>query len=190
MASSPEDIEPLLSFLDEQKLLTSLSENAPATLPAPVAESLAQVSANRQAWGLCGAALAAAHAPAKALSEVLKLATTKSARREAIELALKKATPAELVELAVSKDLEEVTALAANAVLSRPSLIGDFDWVSPVWFDILQRVADKRRTAAAEVPNRVKGLQSIIEAGEKAKRVWASLVSTGLADLSKVAEPG
>jgi len=186
MTSSPQDIEPVLSFLDEQKLLTVLSDNAPATLPAPVAESLAQVSANRQAWGLCGAALAAAHAPSKALSEVLKLATTKSARREAIELALKKATPAELVELAVSKDLEEVTALAANAVVSRPNLIGDFDWASPVWFDILQRVADKRRTAAAEVPNRIKGLQSIIETGEKSKRVWAPLVSTGLADLSKV----
>ncbi len=186
MESSPQDIEPVLSFLGEQKLLTALSENAPATLRAPVAESLAQVSASRQAWGLCGAALAAAHAPAKALSEVLKLATTKTARHEAIKLALKKATPAELVELAVSKDLEELTALAANAVVSRPSLIGDFDWASPVWFDILQRVADKRRTAAAEVPNRVKGLQSIIAAGEKSKRVWAPLVSTGLADLSKV----
>lgn len=186
MESSPQDIEPVLSFLGEQKLLTALSENAPATLRAPVAESLAQVSASRQAWGLCGAALAAAHAPAKALSEVLKLATTKTARHEAIKLALKKATPAELVELAVSKDLEELTALAANAVVSRPSLIGDFDWASPVWFDILQRVADKRRIAAAEVPNRVKGLQSIIAAGEKSKRVWAPLVSTGLADLSKV----
>ncbi|MBT9596618.1 MAG: hypothetical protein IV094_11590 [Vitreoscilla sp.] len=186
MASSPQDIEPLLSFLDEQKLLTSLSENAPATLPAPVAESLAQVSAIRQAWGLCGAALAAAHAPAKALSEVLKLATTKSAQRAAIEFALKKATPAELVELAVSRDLEEVTALAANAVVSRPSLIGDFDWSSPVWFDILQLVADKRRGTVADVPNRMKGLQGVIAAGEKSKRVWAPLVSTGLADLSKV----
>jgi hypothetical protein len=186
MTSSPQDIEPVLSFLDEQKLLIALSENAPAALPAPVAESLAQVSASRQAWELCGAALAAAHAPAKALSEALKLATAKSARRVAIELALKNATPAELVKLAVSKDLEEVTALAANAVVSRPSLIGDFDWASPVWFDILQRVAGKRRTAAAEVPDRVKGLQSIIEAGEKSKRVWAPLVSTGLADLSKV----
>lgn len=186
MASSPQDIEPILRYLDEQKLLTALSENAPATLPVPVAELIAQVSANRQAWSLCGAAIAVAHAPSKALSEVLKLATTNSARREAIEHALKKATPAELVELAVSKDLEEVTVLAVGAVVSRPNLIGDFDWTSPVWFDILQRVADKRRTAAAEVPNRVKGLQRIIEAGERSKRVWGPLVSTGLADLSKV----
>ncbi|WP_374341623.1 effector-associated domain EAD1-containing protein [Methyloversatilis sp.] len=186
MANSPQDIEPVLSFLDEQKLLTALSENAPATLAAPVAQTVAQASASRQAWGLCGAALAAAHAPTKALSEVLNLATTKGARRAAIEPALKNATPAELVALAVSQDLEEVTALAANAVVSRPSLIGEFDWTSPVWFDILQRVADKRRSAAAEVPSRIKGLQSIIAAGEKSKRVWAPLVSTGLADLSKV----
>lgn len=186
MANSPQDIEPVLSFLDEQKLLTALSENAPPTLAAPVAQTVAQISASRQAWELCGAALAAAHAPAKALSEVLKLATTKGARRAAIEPSLKNATPAELVALAVSKDLEEVTALAANAVVSRPSLIGDFDWTLPVWFDILQRVAEKRRSAAAEVPNRIKGLQSIIAAEEKSKRVWAPLVSMGLADLSKV----
>lgn len=186
MANSPQDVEPVLSFLDEHKLLTALSENAPAKLAAPVAETVAQVSASRQAWGLCGAALAAAHAPAKALSEVLKLATTKGARRAAIEFALRKATPAELIELAVLKDLEEVTGLAANAVVSRPSLIGDFDWRSPVWFDILQRVADKRRSTVADVPNRINGLQGVIAAGEKSKRVWAPLVSTGLADLSKV----
>lgn len=186
MVSSPQDIEPILSFLDEQKLLTALSQNAPATLPSPFAETLAQVSASRQAWRLCGAALAAVHAPSKALNEVLKLATTKDARSEAIELALKNATPVELVHLAVNQDLEEVTVLAANAVVSRLNLLGDFDWTSPVWFDILQLVADKRRTAAAEVPNRVTGLQSIIEAGVNTKRVWASLVSTGLADLSKV----
>lgn len=186
MANSPQDVGQVLSFLDEHKLLTTLSENAPAKLAAPVAEAVAQVTASRQAWELCGAALAAAHAPAKALSDVLKLATTKGARRAAIEFALKKATPAELVELAVRKDLEEVTDLAANAVVSRPSLIGDFDWSSPVWFDILQRVADKRRSTVANVPNRIKGLQGVIAAGEKSKRVWAPLVSTGLADLSKV----
>lgn len=186
MASSPQDIEPVLSFLDEQKLLTALSENTPATLAAPIAQMVAEVSASRQAWGLCGAALAAAHASAKALSEVLELATTKSARRAAIEFALKKATPAKLVELAVSKDIEEVTALAANAVVSRPSLVGDFDWNSPVWFDILQRVADKRRSTVADIPNRINGLQGLIAAGDRSKRVWAALVSTGLADLSKV----
>lgn len=186
MANSPQDAEPVLSFLDEHKLLTTLSESVPAKLATPVAETVAQVSASRQAWELCGAALAAAHAPAIALSEVLKLATTKGARRAAIEFALKKATPAELVELAVRKDLEEVTRLAANAVVSRPSLIGDFDWNSPVWFDILQLVSDKRRSTVADVPNRIKGLQGVIAAGEKSKRVWAPLVSTGLADLSKV----
>lgn len=186
MANSPQDIEPVLSFLDEQKLLTALSENAPATLAAPIAQTVAKFSASLQAWELCGAALAAAHASAKALSEVLELATTKSARRAAIEFALKKATSAELVELAVSKDVEEVTALAVNAVVSRPSLISDFDWSSPVWFDILQRVADKRRSTVADLPNRIKGLQSLIAAGYGSKRVWAPLVSTGLADLSKV----
>jgi hypothetical protein len=182
----PQDIEPLLSFLDEQKLLTTLSENAPHTLATTVAQTVAQVSADRQAWELCGAALAAAYPPAKALREVLKVATTKGARRTAIEPALKNATPAELLALALSEDLEEVTVLAAKAVVSRPSLISDFDWTSPVWFDILQRVAEKRRSIVAEVPNRVKGLQSTITASLTSARIWSPLVNTGLADLSKV----
>ena len=186
IATLPQDIEPVLSFLEEQKLLTALSENAPPTLVTAVAQTVAQVSAGRQAWELCGAALAAAYPPDKALREVLKVATTKGARRAAIKQALKNATPAELLALAVSEDLEEVTFLAANAVVNRPSLIGDFDWTSPVWFDILQRVADKRRSAVAEVPNRIKGLQSIITASLTSERIWSPLVSTGLADLSKV----
>jgi len=186
IATLPQDIEPILSFLEEQNLLTALSENAPPTLAPAVAQTVAQVSAGRRAWELCGAALAAAYPPAKALREVLKVATTKGSRRAAIGPALKNATPAELLALAVSEDLEEVTVLAANAVVSRPSLIGDFDWTSPVWFDILQRVADKRRSAVAEVPNRKKGLQSIITASLTSERIWAPLISTGLADLSKV----
>lgn len=186
IAILPQYIEPVLSFLEGQKLLSALSQNAPPTLATPVAQTVAQVSASRQAWELCGVALAAAYPPAKALREVLKLATTKSARRAAVKPALKNATPSELVALAVREDLEDVTALAAGAVVSRPSLIGDFDWASPVWFDILQRVAEKHCGAVAEVPNRLQGLKSIITSGVSSKRVWAPLVSTGLADLSKV----
>ncbi|BBL25092.1 effector-associated domain EAD1-containing protein [Comamonas terrigena] len=182
----PQDIEPVISFLLKQTLLTALSENTPTTLATAVAQKVAQVSAGHQAWELCGAALAAAYSPAEALREVLKVATTKVARRAAIEQALKNATPTELLALAVSEDLEEVTVLAAKAVVSRPSLIGDFDWTSPVWFDILQRVVDKRRSAVAEVPNRVKGLQSIITASLTSERIWTPLVNMGLADLSKV----
>jgi hypothetical protein len=186
IANLPQDIESVISFLGERKLLTALSENAPPTLATEVAQTVAQVSAGRQEWELCGAALASAYSPAKALREVLKFAPTKGARRAAIEPALKNATPAELLAIALSEDLEEVTDLAANAVVSRPSLIGDFDWTSPVWFDIFQRVADKRRSTVAEVPNRVKGLQSIITSSLTSERIWAPLVSTGLADLSKV----
>jgi hypothetical protein len=186
IATLQQDIEPVISFLGEQKLLTALLENTPPTLAAEVAQTVAQVSAGCQAWELCGAALAAAYPPAKALREVLKVATTKGARRAAIEPALKNATPAELLSLALSEDIEEVTVQAANAVVSRPGLIADFDWTSPVWFDILERVVDKRRSTVAEVPNRVKGLQSIITASLTSERIWAPLVSTGLADLSKV----
>ncbi|WP_245638660.1 GAP1-N1 domain-containing protein [Hydrogenophaga palleronii] len=186
LQSQPEDIEPVLALAESCSLLAPLTQQVPSHLPSSVAKRLAEVCARRQAWALCGTALAAAYSPAHALSEVLKHATTRSARRVAVEPALAKATPAELITLAVDVDLEEVTALAASAVVSRPSLIREFDWTSHVWFDILQRVAGKRRAVAVELPGSLEGLQGVITRGDASERVWIPLVSTGLADLSKV----
>lgn len=186
LQSQPEDIEPVLALAESHNLLALLTQQVPSSLPSSVAKRVAEVCARRQAWALCGAALAAACSPAQALREVLKHATTRSARRLAVEPALIKATPAELITLAVDVDLEEVTALAANAVVSRPSLIQEFDWTSHVWFDILQQVACKRRAVAAELPGTLEGLEGVIKRGEASERVWISLVTTGLADLSKV----
>ena len=182
----PKDIEPVLAFAESHNLMAPLTQQVPSSLPNSIANKVAEVSARRQAWALCGAALAAAFSPAEALHQVLKHATTNSSRFVAVETALAKAKPAELVTLAVLKDLEEVTALAADAVVKRPCLIQDFEWSSPVWFDILQRVARKRRTVADEVPKIHEGLQGVITRRETSERVWTPLVKTGLADLSKV----
>ena len=116
----PEDIEPVLALAESHNLLAHLVQMVPSLLPSSVATTVAEVSARRQAWALCGAALAAGYSSAQALREVLKHATTKSVRRVAVETALAKATPAELVSLAVGEDLEELTALAANAVFNCP----------------------------------------------------------------------
>lgn len=183
----PEGFEPVFALFDAEHRLQALASTAPAVLPSPVAAAVAQESAKRGAWQLCGVALAAAHAPALALSAVLKHAPPNGSRRIAIESALSRASPSDRIAIAVREDIEEVTGLAAGAVTVNPTLLCKFDWTSPVWFDILDKAVARSRNAAAEVPDRVQGLQTLIQRGERSDRVWGPLARAGLADLSHVA---
>lgn len=164
-----------------------MTRTVPAVLPSAVAAAVAQESAKRGAWQLCGVALAAAHAPPQALSAVLKHSPPNGSRRVAIESALSMASPSDRVAIAVREDIEEVTALAADEVTGDPILLRKFDWTSPAWFDILDKAAARSRNAAAEVPDRLQGLQALIQRGERSDRVWGPLARAGLADLSHVA---
>jgi hypothetical protein len=183
----PKGIEPVLALFCAQGQLQALASTVPAVLPSAVADAVAQESANRGAWQLCGVALAAAHTPPQALSAVLKHAPANRGRHVAIESALSRASPSDCVVIAVREDIEEVTALAADVVTGNPNLLRRFDWTSPVWFDILDKAVAGSRNAATEVPDRLQGLHTLIQRGERSKRVWGPLARAGLADLSHVA---
>jgi hypothetical protein len=186
----PEGLEPVLAFFYAESQLQALATTVPAVLPPAVADAVAQESAKRGAWQLCGIALAAAHAPLQALSAVLKHAPPNGSRRIAIESALLRASPSDRIAIALSEDIGEVTALAADVVAGDPNLLQKFDWTSPVWFDILDKAAVKNEKAASEVPNRLQGLQALIQRGEGSARFWGPLARTSLADLSHVVNRG
>jgi hypothetical protein len=183
----PGVLEPILALFDAEGQLEVLANAVPAVLPSAVADAVAHESAKRGAWQICGVALAAAHAPPLALSAVLKHAPAKDSRRVAIESALSRASPSDRVVIAVREDIKEVTALAADVVVGDPNLLRKFDWTSPVWFDILDKVVALGRTAPNEVPDSLQNLQALIERGERSERVWGPLARAGLADLSHVA---
>lgn len=183
----PKGLEPVLALFDGEGQLQALASTVPAVLRSAVAEEVAQQSAQRGAWQLCGLALAAAHTPTQALSAVLKHAPAKGSRRVAIESALSRASPSDRVAIAVREDIDEVTALAADVVTGNSILLRKFDWTSPVWFDILDKAVARSRNAATEVPDRLQGLQALIQRGERSDRVWGPLTRAGLADLSHVA---
>lgn len=183
----PESIEQVLALFDAEGQFQVLASTVTAVLSSAVADTVAQESAKRGAWQLCGVALAAAHAPPQALSAVLKHAPPKAFRRVAIESALSRASPSDRIAIAVREDIEEVTALAADVVTGDPNLLRELDWTSPVWFDILDKVVSRSRNAATKVPGRLQGLQTLIQRGERSPRVWGSLARAGLADLSQVA---
>lgn len=183
----PEGLEPVLALFNAEGQLQALASTVPAVLPSAVADAVVQESAKRGAWQLCGIALAAAHAPPQALSAVLKHAPPNGSRRIAIESALSRASPSDRIAIAVREDIEEVTALAADVVTGDPNLLRKFDWTSPVWFDILDKAVARSRNAAAEVPDILQGLQTLIQRGERSDRVWGPLARAGLADLSHVA---
>ncbi|MGX4641683.1 GAP1-N1 domain-containing protein [Massilia sp. SYSU DXS3249] len=183
----PESLKPILALFDAEGQLQALASTVPAVLPASVADAVARESAKRGAWQLCGIALAAAHAPSRALSAVLEHAPPNGSRRIATESALSMASPNDRIAIALREDIEEVTALAANAVISDPNLLCRFDWTSPVWFDILDKAVARSRNSAAAVADRLQGLQTLIQRGERSDRVWGPLARAGLADLAHVA---
>lgn len=182
----PEGLESILAFFDIEGQLQALASAVPAVLPSVIADAVAQESAKRRAWQLCGVALAAAHAPPQALSAVLRHGPSNGSRRIAIKSALSKASPSECIAIAVREDIEEVTAVAADGVMDDPNLLHKFDWTSPVWFEILGKAISKSPNIAAEVPGRLQGLQTLIQRGEQSERVWGPLVRAQLADLSHV----
>ncbi|SFB21441.1 hypothetical protein SAMN04515620_12662 [Collimonas sp. OK607] len=186
IAKVPEGLEPVLALFGAEGQLQVLASTVPAVLPSALADSVAQESANRGAWQLCGVALAAAHTPPKALSEVLKHVPPNGFRRVAIKSALSKASPDDIIGIAVREGIEEVTALAADVITGDPNLVHKFDWTSPVWFDILDQAIARNRNKATEVPDRLQGLQALIQRGERSDRIWGPLVRAGLADLSHV----
>lgn len=183
----PQSLEPVLALFEAEGQLQALVSAVPDVLPSAVANAVAQESAKRGAWQLCGIILAAAHTPRQALSAVLKHAPPNSSRRIAIESALSRASPSDRIAIAVREDIEEVTALAVDIITGDQNHLCTFDWTSPVWFDILDKAVDRNRNAGAAVPNRVQGLQTLIERDERSERIWSPLVSAGLADLSHVA---
>lgn len=181
----PEGLESVLAFFDMEGQ-HQLVSTVPVVLPSGLADAVAQESAKRGAWQLCGVALAAAYAPSRALISVLKHVPSNGSRRIAIESALSKASPSDRIAIAVREDIDEVTAVAADVVADDPNLLRNFDWTSPVWFDILEKANSKNRNLAALVPDRSQGLQTLIQYGEQSERVWGSLVRAGVADLSHV----
>lgn len=186
LLASPDSLQHLLGFFAAQDALPALARNVPSTLPSPTGYAVSQEAATRGAWPLCAAALAASKAPYDALKAVLKLGPPKANRTAAIQGALVKTTPNELVDIAVREDLPEVTALAAKAVEHDTKLMRTFVWHSPVWFDILASVATSNPAAVAQVPDKLKGLESVIAHDEQSERVWSALVKAHLADLAAV----
>lgn len=182
----PEGLTATLTFLEEEAQLLALADCTPVVLVKSVADSVAQHGAEHDSWKLSAAALAAAYDPESALAALLKLAPPRATRAIAFKTVLAKTSKSELVRLAVRNDIAEVTTLAANAVADELSLIGKFDWESHVWFDILRKVVAANQAAGKEIPNRRRGLESLINRGEQSERVWRALAAAGLADLSQV----
>lgn len=182
----PEAVEPVLGLLDAEDRLQALASFVPAVLSSRTADALAKESAKRGAWQLCGAALAASYPPSQALSKVLMHAPAIGFERIAVEAALSKASPNDLIAIALSEDIQEVTGLAADVAAKDLNLLNKFDWALPVWFDILDKVVAGNPSAGSFVLDRLRGLEKLIQRGERSSRVWGPLARAGIADLSGV----
>jgi|GEM_PF-5758241 hypothetical protein len=179
----PESLLPVLNLFDARGYLNGLTNTVFLGLSTVTIDAVAEESAKRGAWQLCGTALATRYDASRALLDVLKYCPPKAARHTAVESALSRAAPSERIEIAIREDIEEVTSLAADVVKNEPRLLRNFKWNSPVWFDILDKVVASNVNAGNEIENRTQGLQTIIQRGERSARIWGPLVRAALADL-------
>lgn len=179
----PASLLPVLNLFDAKGHLDGLTNTIFLGLSTVTIDAVAEESAKRGAWQLCGIALATRYDASRALLNVLKYCPPKTARHTAVESALSRAPPNELIEIAIREDIEEVTSLAADVVKNEPRLLRNFNWNSPVWFDILDKVVASNLSAGNEIENRAQGLQTIIQRGERSARIWGPLVRAELADL-------
>lgn len=168
----PASLLPVLNLFDATGHLQVLISTIFFGLSAVTIDAVAEESARRGAWKLCGIALASRYTAPDALHAVLKYCPPTPARRVAIESSLTWAEPSQRIEIAVREDIDEVTALAADAVKNEPSLLRNFNWTSPVWFDILDRVVTSIPNSGNEIENTNQGLQTIIQRGERSERIW------------------
>lgn len=183
----PASLLPVLNLFDATGHLQLLISTIFFGLSAVTIDAVAEESARRGAWKLCGIALASRYTASDALHAVLKYCPPTPARRVAIESALTWADSSQRIEIAVREDIDEVTALATDAVKNEPRLLRDFDWTFPVWFDILNTVVTSSPNAGNEIENPKQGLQTLIARGERSERIWGALLRAELADLSQVA---
>ncbi|UGQ34418.1 effector-associated domain EAD1-containing protein [Janthinobacterium sp. PLB04] len=179
----PESLLPVLNLFDAKGHLDGLTNTVFLGLSTATIDAVAEESAKRGAWQLCGIALATRYGASRALLDVLKYCPPKTARHTAVESALSRAAPSELIEIAVREDIEEVTVLAADVVKNEPRLLRNFIWSSSVWFDILDKVIMSGSKVGNEIENRIQGLQTIIQRGERSERIWGALARAELADL-------
>ena len=179
----PESLLPVLNLFDAKGHLDVLTKTVFLGLSTAAIDAVAEESAKRGAWQLCGIALATRYGASRALFDVLKYSPPKTARHTAVESALSRAAPSELIEIAVREDIEEVTVLAADVVKNEPKLLRNFVWSSSVWFDILDQVIVSGSKVGNEIENRIQGLQTIIQRGERSERIWGPLARAELADL-------
>ena len=179
----PESLLPVLNLFDAKGHLEILTHTVFLGLSTTTIDAVAEESAKRGAWQLCGIALATRYGASRALLDVLKYSPPKTARYTAVESALSRATPSERIEIAIREDIEEVTILAVDVVKNEPILLRNFNWNSPVWFDILDKIVASHVNAGNEIESRTKGLQTIIQRSERSPRIWGPLVRAELADL-------
>ena len=182
----PESLLPVLNLFDATNNLQVLTRTVFFGPSAATIHAVAEESARRGAWQLCGITLASRYTASDALHAVLKYSPPTSARRLAVASSLTFAKPTERIEIALREDIVEVTAIATDAVKHEPRLLRDFLWTSAVWFDILDGVITSNPKAGNEIVNIPQGLQTIIQRSERSERVWGPLARAELADLSQV----
>lgn len=184
--SAPSNVGQLLElFISGSEVETELCAAAPDNLSSSVAEALVDAAAQRELWSVCGTVLATQYDPRIAVECLLRL-LVKTKNTSGVVAALSRATPEQKVDVAVHLDDVRVTEIAGKACTQDTTLLGNFDILQPVWFDILEIVLAHDQDALREVPSSeglVDRLISQTSTGTDLVRIWSVVARTCLSNL-------
>jgi len=157
----------------------------PKPLDEGLADDLLPEFVLRGWWDCIGVLLARSRSVDSALKIAVSL-DAKSCKRILLNNSLSEGSDQEIISAAIVT--RDVTALeiAAIACIRTPSILKQFDWKDPTWFQLLGEAISKSDDIIEWLPNPEIGMATIIDARLNDEAIWCVVAKTPLANLSSV----
>jgi len=188
LSISPTHTADLLDLFSATPTLAAFTRQGPDKLEARIAEHIAKEAAEEKHWDVAGVAMSTCEDLTWATKRILQLHPPPDRIEGALVGVLARSEPSDAIQVAVATAHPVLVDLAGARVASRPSLLANFDWHTPVWFEILVAAFQRNNDALQHLPGYPVELVNMIERGAQAQdsRVWNAISQTSLGNLLRL----
>jgi hypothetical protein len=185
LSISPAHTANLLSLFSATPTLSVFTRQGPDKLEANTAEHIAKGAAEKGQWDVAGVAMSGCKDLTWATKRLLQLRPPIDRVEGALVSLLARADPSNVIQVALATDHPVLVDLAGAQVASCPSLLTNFDWRSPVWFEILVAALQRNNDVLQSLPGYPAQLINMIECEAQAQdtRIWNAISKTSLGNL-------
>jgi len=157
----------------------------PKSLNERLADDLLPEFVLRGWWDCIGVLLARSRSVTAAVNTAINL-NAKNCKKTLLTNSLSEGSDHEIVSAAITTRDVIALEIAAIACIRTPSVLMQFDWKDPAWFQLLGEAISKSDDIIEWLPNPEIGMATIIDARLNNEEIWSVLVKTPLANLSNV----